>query len=83
MEGIYASGFQVLHNVYDVKIEFNTREPQLDENGNIIGEIQVPKSRMTISPALAKELAEVLSSAVADYEEKFGSIPKANGSRAE
>lgn len=75
MEGTYASTFQIYHSLYDVKIDFSTREPQVDENGNVVGETHVLKSRMTLSPALAKELAQVLSTVVADYEEKFGCIP--------
>ena len=76
MDVTYVSAFQIFTSVYDVKIDFSTREPVVDENGNIIKDEVILKDRIAMSPTLAKELIAKLSDMVETYEERFGSIPE-------
>ena len=76
MESTYVSAFQVFNNLYDIKIDFSILEPVTDENGEIVGTTKTVKNRVAMSPALAKELINILGSAITDYENKFGTIPE-------
>lgn len=75
MESTYVSAFQVFNNIYDIKIDFSTLEPVTDDNGEVVGTTKTVKNRVAMSPALAKELINILGNAVEDYENKFGAIP--------
>jgi len=81
MESTYVSAFQIFNNIYDMKIDFSTVEPVTNDNGEVTGNLRAMKSRIAMSPALAKELACVLGQVVSDYEKQFGVIPeiKLNG----
>lgn len=76
MDCNYASAFSVLSSLYDIKIDFAAVEPELDDNGDVTKEHRVNKQRITMSPALAKDLAEKLSDIVASYESRYGKIPE-------
>ena len=76
MDCNYASAFSVLSSLYDIKIDFAAVEPELDENGDVAKEHRVNKQRITMAPALAKDLAEKLSDIVASYENRYGKIPE-------
>ena len=75
METTYAGAFQIFSNAYDIKIDFSSVEPQVDENGDVVRDVKVLKSRIAMSPTLAKELSQILPDVVKNYEEKFGVIP--------
>lgn len=76
MDGTYVSAFQIFTSIYDVKLDFSTREPIVDELGNIINDEKVLKNRIVMSPTLAKELIVKLSDMLETYEERFGAIPE-------
>lgn len=76
MDVTYVSAFQIFTSIYDVKIDFSTREPVVDEEGNIIKDDIILKDRIAMSPALAKELIVKLSDMLETYEERFGAIPE-------
>ena len=75
MDCNYVSEFYVLSSLHDIKIGFAAIEPELDEKGNVISEIKVNNQRITMSPALAKDLAVKLNRVVKDYEKYYGKIP--------
>ena len=74
MDSTYVSAFQILSGFYDFKIEFSTIEPLLDENGEVIKDERILKHRITMPPALTKELAQKLTKMVEGYEARFGEI---------
>lgn len=76
MDCNYASAFYVLSSLYDIKIDFAAVEPVMDDTGAVTGEDKVNKQRITMSPALAKDLAEKLLRVVEDYEQRYGRIPE-------
>lgn len=70
----YADAFGILSSLTDVKIDFASTQPQIDENGKIVGENRILEQRIILSLPLAKNLATKLANAVEDYEKNFGSI---------
>ena len=67
MESTYVGAFNIMTSLLDVRIEFGSVEPQLDDNGDVVGEVRIPKTRIALPPFLAKELAQKLSAAIANY----------------
>lgn len=76
MECNYVSEFYVLSSLHDIKIGFAAVEPELDDSGNVVSENKVNNQRITMSPALAKDLAEKLNRVVVEYEKCYGKIPE-------
>ena len=70
----YADAFSILASVTDIKIDFANIQPQIDKDGNIIGNNEIFEHRIILSLPLAKNLAQKLAIAVADYEKEFGSV---------
>lgn len=78
MNNLYADGFTVAVGLVDTKIDFLTLNLEKDETGGIIEEKMIPETRITMSLALAKELAIQMGEIVRQYEDKFGPIPDLN-----
>ena len=70
----YADAFGILGSLTDIKIDFASTQPQISEDGKIVGDTQIFEHRIILSLPLAKDLAKKLAGAVADYEKSFGSV---------
>lgn len=74
MDNIYSTAFQIVGSVYDVQIQFDAIVPQLDGNGNVVGDSKAPLQRVILPVPIAKELAQKLNEAIENYEKVFGEI---------
>ena len=74
MNNTYADTFRIFGSLTDIKLDFATTQPCVDENGNIIGEEHSNEHRIILSLPLAKNLAAKLSATVEDYEKNFGAV---------
>ncbi len=70
----YADAFGILASLTDIKIDFAITQPQIGEDGKIVGDNKIFEHRIILSLPLAKDLAKKLAGAVADYEKDFGSV---------
>jgi hypothetical protein len=64
--GKYANYFQIGHNAFEVVIDFGQAYSE--------GEQEEFHTRIITSPSYAKELLTVLSKALKEYEQTYGSI---------
>lgn len=71
---IYADAFSIVGSLTDIKIDFSSINPQIDKNGQIIGESKTSEQLIILSLPLAKDLAKMLSAAVDNYEKRFGPV---------
>lgn len=70
---VYAEGFGIICGLADMKIDFQSVDPVVDQNGNV-SETKTTEARISLSLPLAKDLTKRLCNAIADYERKFGQI---------
>ncbi len=66
----YANSFDVGFDAFEFIVECRHADPG-DQDSD-------PHTRLVMSPAIAKQLARILSRAVADYERDFGVLPSAD-----
>lgn len=69
----YADVFGIFSSLTDVKIDFASTQPRINEKGDFVDE-KVSVQRIVLSLPLAKDLAKKLSDAVQDYENHFGDV---------
>ena len=70
----YADAFGIISSLVDIKIDFISTQPQISEDGSIVGDEKTFEHRIILALPLAKDLAKKLTHAVADYEKNFGSV---------
>ncbi len=74
MESSYINEFRILSSFYDIKIEFSSIEPVLDQNGDVVGQERSAQNRITMPIALAKEFSQKINAAIEAYEKEYGEI---------
>jgi hypothetical protein len=67
VKGKYANYFEVGHNAFEFLVDFSQFYAEEDE--------AEPHTRIVTSPLYAKALAEVLNTAIRQYEADYGQIP--------
>ena len=70
----YADAFSILGSLTDMKIDFMSVAPHINQEGNIDGEERTIQQRIVLSLPLAKDFCSKLSKAVENYESNFGEI---------
>jgi hypothetical protein len=74
---IHASRFAFYHAAPDVGLSFATSKILIDQASGLPSTAGLEwLVTVMMSPTLAQQLHEILGSVLADYEERFGAIPK-------